>query len=72
MRLPPTVQPDPADQDVLIVGLTKGDQRYAIYFTDRTRRQAIHRCAEWARWKHLPEFTWADALVLQKKIRELE
>lgn len=47
--------------------ITKGDERYVIKFTSRTRNMAIGQVACWARDKSL-SLTYADANTIRDEI----
>ena len=56
-------------QDVNVLALVKGSERYVFLYTDATRSEAFRTLARYASNPDL-SFTWYDAAVLSQKIRQ--
>lgn len=57
------------NQEVNVLALTKGSERYVFLFNERNREQLFRRFAEHASNREL-SFTWYDAAVLSRKVRQ--
>lgn len=57
------------NQDINVVALIKGNERYIFLFTDEQRGEALRTLGRFASNKEL-SFTWYDAAVLSQKIRQ--
>ena len=60
---------DEESEDVNVLALVKGDERYVFLFTDSNRAEALRQLGRFARNSEL-SFTWYDAAVLCDRIRE--
>ena len=56
-------------QDVNVLALVKGAERYVFLYTDATRAETFRMLARYASNPDL-SFTWYDAAVLSQKIRQ--
>lgn len=56
-------------EDVTILVLVKGDERYVFNFTDANRAEALQTLGRFASNPEL-SFTWYDAVILSQKIRQ--
>ena len=56
-------------QNVNIIALSKGVERYVFLYHDSRRDEALHTLGRFAANSDLG-FTWYDAAVLSKRIRE--
>ncbi|MDO4569545.1 MAG: hypothetical protein Q4D38_04085 [Planctomycetia bacterium] len=56
------------NQEVYILALTKGTERYVFMYNDETRSETFRTFARFATNPEL-SFTWYDAAVLSQKIR---
>lgn len=56
-------------QEVNILALSKGTERYLFLFKDQNRKEVFHVMARYASDPEL-SFTWYDAAVLSQKIRQ--
>lgn len=54
-------------QDVLIVAVVKGAERYVIAYDHDSRRDALHTLGRWANDKRL-SFNWVDAAQAGKQV----
>lgn len=59
------------DDDILVLALVKGPERYAVMYDECTRAHALRQLGLWATDPSL-SFSWDDAAVLSQKIREGE
>jgi hypothetical protein len=57
------------DKEVNVLALVKGDQRYLFLFDDENRTETLRTLGKFAADPEL-DFTWYDAAVLSRKIRE--
>ena len=57
------------NQEVNVLALTKGPERYLFLFKDENRTEVFHILARYASNPEL-SFTWYDAAVLSQKIRQ--
>lgn len=57
------------NQDVRVLALVKGEERYVFAFVDRHRADVLRTLGRFASNPDL-SFTWYDAAVLSKKIRQ--
>ncbi len=55
-------------QDINILALAKGEERYLFLFTDESRAEALRTLGRHASNPEL-SFTWYDAAVMSQKIR---
>jgi len=55
-------------QDINVLALVKGDERYVFLFDDANRSEALRVLGRYASHPDL-SFTWYDAAVLSQKIR---
>lgn len=58
----------PVAQDVQVLALVKGNERYVFLYNDAHRRDALHTLGRFASDPEL-NFSWYDAAVLSQKIR---
>ena len=56
-------------QDINVLALVKGSERYIFLFDDDNRSEALRTLGRFASNKEL-SFTWYDAAVLSQKIRQ--
>jgi DTW domain-containing protein YfiP len=57
------------DKEVNVLALVKGQQRYLFLFDDQNRTETLRTLGRFAADPEL-DFTWYDAAVLSRKIRE--
>lgn len=57
------------DKEVNVLALVKGQQRYLFLFDDENRTEALRTLGRFAADPEL-DFSWYDAAVLSRKIRE--
>jgi hypothetical protein len=57
------------DKEVNVLALVKGDQRFLFLFDDENRTETLRTLGRFAADPEL-DFTWYDAAVLSRKIRE--
>ena len=55
-------------QDINVLALVKGEERYIFLFDDRNRAEALRTLGRYASNSEL-SFSWYDAAVLSQKIR---
>ncbi len=55
-------------QDINVLALVKGEERYIFLFDDRRRAETLRTLGRYASDPDL-SFTWYDAAVLSQKIR---
>lgn len=58
-----------ADQEINVLALVKGSERYVFLFDDMSRSESLKMLARYASNPEL-SFTWYDAAVLSQKIRQ--
>ena len=56
-------------QDINVLALVKGNERYIFLFDDRRRSEALRTLGRYASNPEL-SFSWYDAAVLSQKIRD--
>jgi len=56
--------------DVNVVAVVKGDERYVFIFDDDNRNEACRTASRWAANPEL-SFTWYDAAVATRSIKEI-
>jgi hypothetical protein len=56
-------------QDINVLALVKGEERYIFLFDDDNRSEALRTLGRFASNPEL-SFTWYDAAVLSQKIRQ--
>lgn len=56
-------------QDINVLALVKGEERYVFLFDDRNRAEVLRTLGRYASNPDL-SFTWYDAAVLSQKIRQ--
>ncbi len=56
-------------QDINVLALVKGSERYVFLFDDNNRAEALRTLGRYASNPEL-SFTWYDAAVLSQKIRQ--
>lgn len=56
-------------QEVNVLALTKGSERYVFLFNERNREELFRQFAKHACDQEL-SFTWYDAAVLSRKVRQ--
>ncbi len=70
MKAMPTNRIAPRDpDDVSVIMLVKGEERYTLLYTEATRTEAVRTLGRWASDDDLG-FTWHDAAVLSERIRK--
>ncbi|MEM0925360.1 MAG: hypothetical protein AAGJ83_04930 [Planctomycetota bacterium] len=57
------------DKEINVLALVKGDEKFIFLFDDNNRDQTLRQIARYAANPEL-EFTWYDAAMLSRKIRE--
>ena len=57
------------DQEINVLALVKGDERFIFLFDDENRDETLRQLARFAADPEL-EFTWYDAAMLSRKIRD--
>ena len=55
-------------QDINVLALVKGEERYLFLFNDETRAETLRTLGRFASNPEL-SFTWYDAAVLSQKVR---
>ena len=58
-----------AAQDINVVALVKGSERYVFLYDDDSRAEALRMLGRYASNPDL-SFTWYDAAVLSQKVRQ--
>ncbi len=58
------------DQDIYILTLVKGQQRYLILFNESRKAEALRTMGRWATNPQL-DFTWYDAACLSRSLRNM-
>jgi hypothetical protein len=66
--LPPFGDCD-VSQDINVLALVKGDERYIFLFDDDSRSETLRTLGRFASNPQL-SFTWYDAAVLSQKVRQ--
>jgi hypothetical protein len=56
-------------QDINVLALVKGDERYIFLFDDASRAETLRTLGRFASNPQL-SFTWYDAAVLSQKVRQ--
>ncbi|MDR1480769.1 MAG: hypothetical protein LBJ00_17730 [Planctomycetaceae bacterium] len=59
----------PMGQDVNVLALVKGEERYVFLYNDTSRSETLRTLGRYASNPEL-SFTWYDAAVLSQKIRQ--
>lgn len=57
-----------ADQEVNVLALVKGNEKYVFLYNDKNRSEMLHTLGRYASDPEL-SLTWFDAAVLSQKIR---
>ncbi len=57
------------NQDINVLALVKGDERYVFLYDDANRAETLRTLGRYASNPDL-SFTWYDAAVLSQKIRQ--
>src|SRR5262245_13617030 len=65
----PQRSPRAVSQDINVLALVKGNERYIFLFDDDSRPEALRTLGRFASNPEL-SFTWYDAAVLSQKIRQ--
>ena len=55
-------------QDINVIALVKGEERYVFLFSDETRAETLRTLGRYASNPDL-SFSWYDAAVLSQKVR---
>lgn len=58
------------DREINILALVKGEERYVFLYDDQNRVETLRMLGRYAADPQL-SFTWYDAAVMSKKIREM-
>ena len=58
-------------QDINVVALVKGEERYIFLFNDQKKSEALRTLGRYASDSKL-SFSWYDAAVLSQKVRNIE
>ena len=56
-------------EDIHVVAIVKGEERYVFLFDDKTRAETLRTLGRYASSSEL-SFSWYDAAVLSQKIRK--
>jgi hypothetical protein len=56
------------NQDINVLALVKGEERYVILFDEATKTEALRTLGRWAGNPDL-SFTWHDAACLSQKVK---
>ena len=56
-------------QEINVLALVKGDQRYVFLFTDENRGETLRTLGRFASNSEL-NFSWYDAAILSQRIRQ--
>ncbi|MEC7697022.1 MAG: hypothetical protein VYA11_07995 [Planctomycetota bacterium] len=56
-------------QDINVLAMVKGDERYVFLFDDESRAETLRLLGRYASNPEL-SFTWQDAAILSQRIRE--
>ncbi len=56
------------DQEINVLALVKGNERYVFIYSDDNRNEAVRRMGRFASNREL-SFSWYDAAVLSQKVR---
>jgi hypothetical protein len=56
-------------QDINVLALVKGEERYVFLYDDASRAEALRTLGRYASNPEL-SFTWYDAAILSQKIRQ--
>lgn len=65
----PTIQPSD-DADTLVIALVKKHERYVFLYTAESKAEVLRTIGRFAADPDL-EFTWWDAAMVSKKVRQL-
>lgn len=57
------------DKEINVLALVKGEERFIFLFDDENRDETLRQLARFAADPEL-EFTWYDAAMLSRKIRD--
>jgi hypothetical protein len=57
-------------QDINVLALLKGEERYIFLFNDKNRKETLRLLGRYASNPDL-SFTWYDAAVMSQKVRSL-
>ena len=60
-----------SDQDINVLALVKGEERYVFLYDDASRAEALRTLGRFASNPEL-SMTWYDAAVLSQKVRKSE
>ncbi len=60
-----------SDQDINVLALVKGEERYVFLYDDSSRAEALRTLGRFASDPEL-SMTWYDAAVLSQKVRQTE
>ncbi len=58
------------DQEINVLALVKGEERYVFLYNDENRVETLRLLGRYAANPEL-SFSWYDAAVMSKKIREI-
>jgi hypothetical protein len=58
------------NQEINVLAMVKGEERYIFLYDDKNRTETLRMLGRYAADPQL-SFTWYDAAVLSKKIREM-
>ena len=58
------------DNEINVLALVKGEERYIFLYDDKNRTETLRILGRYAADPQL-SFTWYDAAVMSKKIREM-
>lgn len=67
--LPPLEETPAMSQDINVLALVKGEERYVFLYDDASRAETLRTLGRFASNPEL-SFTWYDAAVLSQKIRQ--
>lgn len=58
------------DREINVLAMMKGEERYVFLYDDKNRTETLRMLGRYAADPQL-SFTWYDAAVMSKKIREM-
>ncbi len=58
------------DREINVLAMVKGEERYVFLYDDQNRTETLRMLGRYAADPQL-SFTWYDAAVMSKKIREM-
>lgn len=58
-------------EDINVLALIKGNEKYCFLYSDEKKQECLKVLGRWASNPEL-SFTWYDAAVLSKRMRDIE